>query len=240
MRLALVGALVAALGVTAACAPTKGSGSGTRIMLVGDSSADSIGDALLYAFTASGRPFKDVSQGGCPIVQGRVLQVDGTELPWGQICENAIYRAHQENLDQFRPNVVLWFGIFESYPRSVNGTTYFHYPPNPEGDALLWALIEEKWRQFTAAGATLVFLTYPPPPVTRDALPERALYLNEIFRQFADTHAGAEIIDLSAMVCPTGVPCLQIIDGITMRPDGVHFSPEGASWVAARIASLLP
>ncbi len=41
------------------------------------------------------------------------------------------------------------------------------------------------------------------------------------------------VVDFAGAVCPGGPPCPRTVDGINLRPlDGLHFTPETASWAA--------
>jgi hypothetical protein len=96
-----------ALVVTAsACAPTKKGPPSPRIMLVGDSVADSVAPELEAAFDARGRVFQPAAVKGCAVVRGLVAILDGQQLPWAQACEPAVGNMHQEAVNAFRPTYV--------------------------------------------------------------------------------------------------------------------------------------
>jgi lysophospholipase L1-like esterase len=46
------------------------------------------------------------------------------------------------------------------------------------------------------------------------------------------------VVDLNEMVCPGG-HYVGEADGVVVRFDGVHFSAEGADWVARRLVPAL-
>lgn len=59
--------------------------------------------------------------------------------------------------------------------------------------------------------------------------PERAHAMNALFAEFATTHPGAVYIPLYDFVCENDKPTT--FNGVNLRPDGVHFSPEATSIV---------
>ncbi len=66
--------------------------------------------------------------------------------------------------------------------------------------------------------------------------------LNALYRRFAEEHPDrVSLIDLASFICPHGKFEDLYIDGVRMRYDGVHFTPEGsyvvARWLAPQIAA---
>jgi hypothetical protein len=71
-------------------------------------------------------------------------------------------------------------------------------------------------------------------------------YLNNeqmrgFYREWAKGRPGrVEVVDMAAIECPDGPPCPQIVDGIDVRDDSVHFSEAGAEWIAPKILDRIP
>ena len=70
---------------------------------------------------------------------------------------------------------------------------------------------------------------------------ERMAHLNELFERYAAAHpVDTRVLDLASIVCPTGHPCPEQVEGLAPRPrDGAHYSDDGAAWVAAKIYEQL-
>ena len=72
--------------------------------------------------------------------------------------------------------------------------------------------------------------------------PERQAVLNDIIQQVA-AERGARVFDLRGLLCPGGEFAEQI-DGVKMRYDGVHLTPDGAAvawrWLVSQIGQVLP
>ena len=43
---------------------------------------------------------------------------------------------------------------------------------------------------------------------------------------------NARIVDLHSFVCPTGPDCVEEVNGVSLRPDGLHYEGPGADIVA--------
>ena len=86
-------------------------------------------------------------------------------------------------------------------------------------------------------GAEVVLLPIPPrrdsllSDLDRDGRRERLM--REEMLRYAEDHPGVRLLDLYEQVCPGG-DCERPVDGFdpAWRPDGFHFSAEGARWVA--------
>lgn len=247
---ALAAAVVVAIAITGACSGVKsGAGTPPRVMLIGDSVGTDLADPLAAEFGARGHAFKNGTQPGCSALRGLILFWDDTMIPWAPHCDGVIWLSHQENLDSFRPDVVLLHGISETFYRNVDGVIY-HPMDTPEGDAMIWRLLEEKWGQVRGFGAQLYFVLNPPPNTSAGqagcggagsanpcALDVRTAHLNSMYRAFAESHPGVGIVDLAAWHCPGGIPCPSIVDGVDVRPDGVHWGSYGAAWAARLIVN---
>jgi hypothetical protein len=245
--------LVALAAIAAvACAPTKKGPPGPRVMLVGDSIGFDLGDPLAFAIGARGWAFHPAAFPGCGVVRGVFADFEGNPPPQAAFdCDAAIWGVHDAQVSEFGPSVVLWASIHEDLARYVDGGYYApgHWPLPPpgifgeDGDNKLLALIDEKRAQFTRSGARLVFVTMPPPVITTFEHHERVAHLNDLLKRFVISHPGdTALIDLAALACPPAglPPCPAGVGGIQLRgPDGVHFTPAGASWAAQQIAARL-
>ncbi len=106
----------------------------------------------------------------------------------------------------------------------------------------------------SARGAEVMLLTSPcfkPRDLGLDAAayvrldPQRVDDLNDLYWEFARQHADQIVIaDLNRLVCPEGEYTDVTIDGVHLREDGVHFTPEGADlvarWLAPEIIAAVP
>jgi SGNH domain (fused to AT3 domains) len=240
---------VLAVATAAGCAPTKKGAPSPRVLVVGDSVGASVQDALDFSFSARGWPFSRAAVLGCGVIEGVLSDLAGAPLPWAHSCVGSVWGLHDDRVERFRPSVVLWISYLEEWPRYLTDGKFvspgeWQLPP-PDGiygraaDEVVLALIEQKRLQLTRHGAKLVFVTLPPPLTEHDV---RAAHLNNLLKEFVLDHpADTALIDLAPRACPpTGQPpCPRVVDGIELRPDDVHFSSAGASWVANQIVPQL-
>ena len=69
-------------------------------------------------------------------------------------------------------------------------------------------------------------------PWPRAAAASRAMRTLTMYVGAARAVGGVALIDLRGLICPTPSTCTTQIDGIELRPDGLHFTGEGADVIA--------
>jgi hypothetical protein len=110
-----------------------------------------------------------------------------------------------------------------------------------EHETQWFRVLEQARAAVTGGGARLVLLSsplldYPREPNTRREEAWRMHHLSALASEFASAHpADVSFVDLAAHVCPDPeCPDLQ-----ELRPDGLHYDPEGAIEVAAWLTGEL-
>jgi hypothetical protein len=214
-----------------------------RIMLVGDSVANTLTKSLAAAAQVRGIPYNDQTVPGCGMIAG--LPAAGEGLPpvsWAAGCEQVILDYQLGLAAERAAGTVLWLSSWETADRWVGSVLYAF--GTPEADTVVLELMEQARARMLAGSDALLVLVKGPPgaatsqrgPVDPDAV-QRTIHLNELFDRFAATHpVDTRVLDLAALVCPGGPPCPAVVDGIEPRPvDGGHFSEAGAAWVAPRL-----
>lgn len=76
-----------------------------------------------------------------------------------------------------------------------------------------------------------VTVPYPLGPYDSASYRAEVDCINASIRAAAASVPGVQILDLAERVCPKGI-CEQEIDGVPIRPDGVHYSMEGGAHVS--------
>ena len=226
-------ALAAPAGAPAAPPPR-------RIMLVGDSLAESLLDGLRDAAAEHGAQLYPASMPGCGILGGQPVDLTGAPYKWSATCEREIPKYQNARLAQIRPDVVIWLSGWDRDDRLVGGQQVS--TTTMSGRVVFSQLIDEAATRLTSTGARLVMLTvapaapsdwYPDPPKDRTFE-----HMNRLLREYARTHTDrVAIVDLAGMLCPTGAqPCPEEISGVRPRHrDGNHFEPDTAGWVARQL-----
>lgn len=228
--------------------PTNSSTSGTgsvaparRILLVGDSLAGSLQEALHDEAVARGVSFRAGTRPGCGMTSGLVTDSNGKLFPWSKICADGTIEYLTNMIMKTTPNVVLWMSSWEVSARMVNDKVLRNSDPLFKEEVM--REIDTSVRILGSQGARVVFLTIAPrartSTIARGSVENADLMkkLNDILVTYANENPQrASILDLARIVCPTTYPCEQEIDGIALRPDdGGHFGPEGSAWVAPRL-----
>jgi peptidoglycan/LPS O-acetylase OafA/YrhL len=149
------------------------------------------------------------------------------------------------DVDVFQPDVVVMvFGPWDTLDLKIEG--HLLEVGTPEWNAYASSELQGAVDVLSSRGAKVMLLTAPcfkPRKLALDAgalerlNPRRVAQLNDLYREYALQHAAqVDLVDLSGLVCPEGEYTDLVIDGVKLRDDGVHFTPEGADLVARWLA----
>jgi peptidoglycan/LPS O-acetylase OafA/YrhL len=211
-----------------------------RIMLVGDSLAESLLDGLQDAAAEQGAQLYPAAVPGCGALGGQPIDLSGAPFKWSATCEREIPRYQTARLAQIRPDAVIWLSGWDRGDRLVDGQRVSTV--TMAGRVAFSQLIDQTAMRLTSTGARLMMLTVAP-AAPSDLVPEPGLdrtyeHWNRLLREYARAHADrTSIVDLAGMLCPGGrQPCPEEISGVRPRHrDGNHFEPDTAGWVARQI-----
>ena len=215
-----------------------------RVLLVGDSIAASLEDALGDSLNARGISFASVAAPGCGVLTGDPADAQGQILSITTACNAAIPRIQSEGVETAGPDLVVALSSWEAGDRVVDGTWYGF--GTPEADPVMRRLYREMFGRVTVGGAAVALVTVPDSVdggirrADAEAI-RRTRLLNGFLIDLAATDPGrVTTLPLDQVVCPA-TPCPPQVDGITLRPrDGVHFdTADGASWAAERLADQI-
>ncbi len=220
-----------------------------RILLVGDSTACTMLPGLEAVGAPVGVRIENAAVIGCGVVSGEIAPyiVDGRNVNIdSRLCQSRANAAETRAVRSGRPNIVLWASTWERSSLEVRDGDHSKVltKGSPQWYAVLNTRMQQRVRQFTASGATVVMLTQPPfvdvgnptGPTPQDKDFER---LNAMLTEFATHTSHVRLINLSPYVCPSGPPCPQVVDGVGLRGDGAHYTGEGSLAVARWIMPQL-
>ena len=216
-----------------------------RVLLLGDSVASSLSDGLQKEAARRGIPLSSTTRPGCGMVTGIPASGDGSELPWGRGCANSTLDYLDGAVRQDQPTTVLWLSTWETLGRIIDGKLVEF--GTPAFDAALLTEFEETRVHLTSGGAHVVLITNAPRAEHSDTvfnIPDetsRTEHLNQLYKTFAAQHPeSVTVVDLAAIVCPSGPPCPEFVDGVRLRPrDGGHYEGDGPAWVAPRLLNAV-
>ncbi len=219
-----------------------------KVMLVGDSVAFSI------SFGFEGNPdtrnlvtLWNQAQYYCEFVQAARREANGKEIAHSIMCDD--WKATwSRSKAQFKPDLImLGIGPWEIFDRKVQGEWLVF--GQPELDRVITDQLQQIIDVVTDDHTTLVLLTSPylerqpvgeSPPEWAPEETWRIDHLNALMRTVAAANpTRVRVIEYGAYLCPDGKTCTQSIDGVVLRPDGIHYEKPGASKVAPWIARSL-
>jgi hypothetical protein len=223
-----------------------------RILVVGDSTAETLFPFLRDAAAPHGIDVESAARIGCSVIDGDPKLDDGRPYVdiYGDTSQCAAITSAQQNrlLASQNPDVVVWVSEWEAWPNRVLDGQLVHFGTIPGNKAIL-AHIDAAVARLTARGARLVLMPTAPrayPSVRGLANPAgdaRLVQLAKVLRSYAVAHADkVSLIDLPTILqCPTALRCPEeVAPGIKPRAlDGFHFDGDGAVWLANQITGML-
>jgi peptidoglycan/LPS O-acetylase OafA/YrhL len=220
----------------------------SRMLLVGDSMAATLGNGIEGAIAAQyGLSVDNQGTPNCSLAMG-VFQIQanaaqesappcaprsgdpGWSTDWGH------------DVQQFRPQVSVLLDRLDIVNRKIGGK-WVHIGI-PSYDTYLERQMETAVQVLSAGGGKVLFLTTPfyasgeqpdGQPWPEDD-PKRVDEYNSLLRQVAAQHPGVVyVLDLNQIADPNG-RFQSVIDGVPVRfTDGVHWTFAGDAWLAPRI-----
>ncbi|MGB0502013.1 MAG: acyltransferase family protein, partial [Acidimicrobiales bacterium] len=233
--------LPASSGTDTATSTTIGPERIESIALVGDSVAGTLAPAMRDAFTGAGFTFFDAHVHGCGVVSGLAVDEAGEPFPWSGECVERVPVLHEQLIREHDPDLVIWHSTWETADRLLDEALLRF--GTPDHDAALAREIDIVVERLNARGAEVVILVAPPnapSSFVADPDPTKMLHLADQLAIAADRLDALSLVDLNPIVCPGGPPCPERIEGLTLRPDGGHYSDEAAVWLVAQLADALP
>ncbi|MFM9134521.1 MAG: acyltransferase family protein [bacterium] len=225
--------------------PASESGAPT-VAIVGDSIPEEIMGQLGEEAARRGWNVVPLSFGGCPVTGAFQVDWDGSPLSFARRCSEDVPRAQRAALEQFRPDVVLWYSNRERYPIRVDGQVL--ESGSEQHAARLSRDLDRAYRRLTEWGASVVVVLPVPKapsqggtcaanPATMgcEGYPDyhdSFARLAASYRELADRYPGrVTLVSVDDLLCSPGPPCPALTrDGQYLRPDGVHFSEPAARW----------
>jgi SGNH domain (fused to AT3 domains) len=208
-----------------------------RVMVVGNSVADSLAEAFSGIVTDPRLVVLNAALDGCifpPPVKAPPLITPHGPLDWPP-CHPAWEAGVVE---RFRPTVVFWV-VSDLVNRGLSARGRTVSPCTAPFDALYRQSLRDEVARLGAAGARVVITTEAydgRSSATKDD--DRAVDCDNAIRRRVAAQTHSQLIDLFGYICPGG-HCVVTQDGVTLRPDGVHYTGPGGATVAQWLLSQL-
>jgi hypothetical protein len=215
----------------------------------GPLSVDVFGDSIsltlmLYMPPQPGIRFTDHSVLGCGIAIGGPYRLAGVQWPDNRTCDTWPRRWLRQ-LRADRPNeVLLLVGRWETMDHFYQGR--WQHLGDPGYDLHLAALLGKAITLLGSTGARVVVATAPysrgrekpDGSLYPEDEPIRVRVWNRLLRTVVAAHPGTRVLDLNRKLCPNGT-FTWTVDGVQVRSDGIHLTPQGVQWLAPWLAREL-
>jgi len=212
-----------------------------RVAVFGDSVAWTM---MRYLPPTPGLSFTNYTTIGCGIARGGPYRYVGETLNQKPECDAWPTRWSQR-INHDRPDVVLLIvGRWEIVDR-VNEGDWTHIGDDAY-DEYLRGELQRAIDILTSTGARVVVTTEP--YNRRSERPDGSLYpedqpsradrWNTLLRSVIGNRRDVTVLDLNEKLCPDGYYTNKV-DGIKMRTDGVHPTPEAVKWLTPWLTDAL-
>jgi peptidoglycan/LPS O-acetylase OafA/YrhL len=212
-----------------------------RVAVFGDSVAWTL---MRYMPPTPGITFANYTTIGCGIARGGPYRYVGETLNQKPECDAWPVRWSQR-INHDRPDVVLLIvGRWEVVDR-VNEGRWTHIGDDAY-DAYLRGELHRALDTVTSTGAHVVVTTEPynrrgersDGSLYPEDQPARADHWNALLRSIIGKRPDVTLLDLNNKLCPNGYYTSKV-DGIRMRIDGVHPTPEAVKWLTPWLTDAL-
>jgi hypothetical protein len=218
--------------------PRAGVAPAHRVLVIGDSLAESMLPGLEAGAAARGVEVMSRAFGGCGLLTGLPLDPTGQPYPFSQACNDSRAAWQTQSVQDLQPDVVIWLGAaWDERDRLVDGTDA--QIGTVAGNRIFLQLIDQTAQRLTATGARLVMVTAAPDRGSQlaadPARNPRLAELNRLLRLYAAFHQ-IQVVDLAPIICPGNtVQCPETVNGVVMRPDGYHVGPSASPVIADQV-----
>jgi len=233
----------------ATSAPSSPAAPPSAIGSHGPLSVDVFGDSIsltliLYMPPEPGFRFIDHSVLGCGIANGGPYIVQGQQWPDNPKCDAWPQRWLQQLRADRPKEVLLMVGRWETMDHYYQGS--WQHVGDPAYDLHLETLLGEAITLLGSTGARVVVATepynqygeQPDGSLWPEDDPVRVTLWNRLVRQVVAAHPGTQVLEFGRKLSPNGT-FTWTVDGIQVRNDGVHLTPQGVRWLAPWLVSAL-
>jgi peptidoglycan/LPS O-acetylase OafA/YrhL len=216
-----------------AALPANRAGRPLTVDVFGDSIAWTL---MRYLPDTPGIRFIDRTVIGCGIADGGPYRYFGEVAQPPAQCQDWQARWGQQLAADRPDEVVLLVGRWETMDRVHDGR--WTHLGKPDFDAYLAGQLDTAFTVLRSTGARLLVATEPynhrgerpDGSLFPEDVPSRVTDWNHLLATAVAGQQSIRILDLNHRLCPTGRFSWQV-DGIQVRSDGVHLTPQGVDWL---------
>jgi peptidoglycan/LPS O-acetylase OafA/YrhL/lysophospholipase L1-like esterase len=228
----------------------RGAGASTRVLVVGDSVALTLGYGLeRWAAEDDEYVVWTGATEGCGFAdEGMVLDLLSRESEVSERCRG-VASSLPAQVAEFDPDIVVVLtSAWDLQERRLPEWDDVRGPGDAAFDAYLLREYGQAADVLASGGARIVWVQPPCAGQARDTTvieagltaTERVRHLNEvILPELVASREDVGLFDLFGVLCPEG-EFVESLGGVDdLRPDGVHFSKDGSIWLAETYAESL-
>jgi peptidoglycan/LPS O-acetylase OafA/YrhL len=212
-----------------------------RVAVFGDSVAWTM---MRYLPPTPGLSFTNYTTIGCGIARGGPYRYAGETLPQKLECDDWPSRWSQRINHDLPDTVLLIIGRWEVVDRLSAG--HWTHIGDDAYDAYLRDELQRALGILTSTGARVIVTTEPynrrgersDGSLYPEDQPSRADRWNTLVRSVIGKRPDVTVLDLNKKLCPDGYYTNKV-DGIKMRIDGVHPTPEAVKWLTPWLSDAL-
>ena len=210
-----------------------------RIMIVGDSVAETVGRGIeRWGMRTGEAVVKNAGVGWCAIGRGGIAYLFGDRPREQTACS----RWSRWGVDRVRPDVVVVLStLWETYPRELPEWGGPRRIGDPDYDRWLVSEYVAATDYFSSFGARVIWLTAPCTESPRPDVIAALGHLNVMIKwlPYLTAPGRLKVLDLYDHVCPDGAFTATLGGVEGARPDGIHFSDPGSDWLASWLGPQL-
>lgn len=207
--------------------------------VIGDSTASQLIAPLATELNPRGIGVVGATQGGCQPTDTVMTYQSPEYFKRHLYCTTDARERQSYMVFRYHPKAVVWADIMEWSDIRLGDRTV--PAGTPEWKQLMLAGWDRTLDRLGGAHVVLILPTWwagwpRNSPVIFPVEQQRVL-----FQSWAARHPGqVTVIDLGPVICPSGPPCRQVVNGVLLRSDHVHYTPEGTRRVIAAIMAGAP
>lgn len=214
--------------------PSPAESGGRHVLLVGDSVALSLQEAMTAEAAERGWTLSAISRSGCTITDMAPADNPCTANRTDFLARIAAAHA----------SIIVWYSVWDGPLDFYDKDTSIIGSTTELTDSFRFLRdVDATVRLLVGPGTRVDFVIGPPPTLLAEnpQLEGHIVRANRIYGAYHSLkpeHTG--LLNLASVACGDGPPCPPSVDGVELRPiDGVHYGPEGAKWVARWIFDQL-
>ena len=227
------------IGASAIFPASSGDPAAPYVGLIGDSTGTQLAKELAARLNPRGVGVVSATVGGCQPTDTILTYQSAEYFQRHRGCPREAVEKQTYLVHRFRPRIVIWSDIMDWSDIKLNGRLLVS--GSEEWKRAMLAGWDRTLSRLGGAKVALILPTWwagarREAPAHFSVDRQRAL-----FRSWAARHSDrVTVVDLGPIICPAGPPCGQVVNGVLLRSDFIHYTETGIRMVVAEILKNVP